>query len=257
MAPSVRVRRRHAYASIRDDDRNASERLLDEPEPSRRALSEGAIAVAPSSASEPMPPSRQSVPSSPPRDTSRLAPGYVPPRGDTSRVNRHVRSSSFSYRSFTTDPDPNVSHSPAATFSRMSNLSPPHETTYAGPHAEVVVPGPHRGHAHRVSRVQSALSSSPSRAGPDSDSDSDIDSEDEERIMEDDDYHHDDDVVDHLDVIGLCLASLPPQLRNASLPFHRPASRHCCCPYKCSELYPYVRLLNATSPQFPLMRSST
>jgi hypothetical protein len=209
MAPSVRVKRRYAYPSLRDEDRHASERLLDDPEPVRRALSEGASALPPSAASEPMPPQRESVPSSPPRDTTRLAPGYVPPRGDTSRVNRHVRTSSFSYRSFTTDPDPNVSHSPAATFSRMSNLSPPHETTYAGPHAEVVVPGQHRGHT-RVSRVQSALSSSPSRGGPDSDSDSDVDSEDEERIMEDDDYHHDDDVVDHLDVIGLRLAYLPP-----------------------------------------------
>lgn len=250
MAPSVRVRRRHAYASIRDEDRNASERLLDDTEPSRRALSEGAIAVSPSSASEPMPPSRESVPSSPPRDTSRLAPGYVPTRGDTSRVNRHVRSSSFSYRSFTTDPDPNVSHSPAATFSRMSNLSPPNETTYAGPHAEVVVPGPPRGHSHRVSRVQSALSSSPSRAGRDSDSDSDFDSEDEERIMEDDEYHHDDDVVDHLDVIGSYFASSHHCHSNSvTLLFHRPASRHCCCPHKCSKFYPSVRLLNAMSPQ--------
>ena len=197
MAPSVRVRRRHAYASIRDEDRYASERS---PDLSRRALSEGASALSPSAASEPMPLPTDSAYSAPPLDTHRLAPGYVSARSDTSRVNHHVRTSSFSYRSFSADPDPNVSHSPAATFSRSSNLPPTQEVTYQGPNAEVVVPGPPRGHTHRPSRVQSALSSSPSR-GHDSDSDSDIDSEDED-IMEDDDYHHDDDVVDHLDVIG-------------------------------------------------------
>jgi hypothetical protein len=148
MAPSVRVKRRHAYASIHDEDRYASEWLLDDPELARLALSEGASAPSPSAASEPMPLPRESVPSSSPRDTSRLAPGYVPPRGDTNRVNRHVRTRSISYRSFIADSD--------------------------------------------------------------SDSGSDIDSEDEDRIMEDDEYNHDDDVVDHLDVIGPRLASLPP-----------------------------------------------
>jgi hypothetical protein len=213
MAPSVRVRRRHAYASIRDEDRYAS----DQDERGRRALSEGASALSPSAASEPIPlPTDSVVHPSPRVDTNLLAPGYIPSRGDTSRVNRHVRSSSFSYRSFNTDPDPNVSRSPPATFSRLSNLSPPHETTYEGPHAEVVVPGPHHGHTYRASRVQSALSSSPSR-GHDSDSDSDYDSEDEERIMEDDERHHDDDVVDHLDVIGSSSYISPLQLRNVSL----------------------------------------
>jgi hypothetical protein len=81
MAPSVRVRRRHAYASIRDEDRYASERLLEDPERGRRALSEGASALSPSAASESMPLPMESVPSSPPRDTSRLAPGYVPHSG--------------------------------------------------------------------------------------------------------------------------------------------------------------------------------
>ena len=218
MAPSVRVRRRHAYASIRDEDRHASERLHDQSERGRRTLSEGAT-LSPSGASEAMPLPRESVPSSTPHDTNRLAPGYVPSRGDTSRVNRHVRRSSFSYRSFNTDPDSNVSNSPPATVSRLSNFPPPQGTIYEGPNAEVVIPGPHRGHIYRSSRVQSALSSSPSRADPDSDSDSDIDSEDEDRAMEDDEHHHDDDVVDHLDVIGpqsrIHLIHL--QLRNASL----------------------------------------
>lgn len=194
MSPSVRVRRRYAYPSILDE----SERLLDQPDRGRRALSEGASALSPSAASEQVPLPRESVASSIPHDTTRLAPGYLPSRADSSRVNRHVRTGSISRRSFATDPG---AHSPPATFSRLSNIPPPHEVIYEGPSTEVVVPGPQRGHSHKTSRVQSALSSSPSRAGPDSDSDSDIDSEDE-GIMEDDNYHHDDDVVDHLDVIG-------------------------------------------------------
>ncbi|KAI9466894.1 hypothetical protein BJY52DRAFT_1235073 [Lactarius psammicola] len=214
MAPSVRVRRRHAYASIRDEDRYASERLHDQSERGRRALSEGAT-LSPSAPSEPMPLPRESVPSSTPHDTNRLAPGYVPSRGDTSRVNRHVRRSTFSYRSFATDPDSNVSNSPPATVSRLSNFPPPQETIYEGPNTEVVIPGPHRGHIYRASRVQSALSSSPSRAGADSDTDSDVDSEDEDRAMEDDEHHHDDDVVDHLDVIDPQVATVAT-LTNAA-----------------------------------------
>jgi hypothetical protein len=92
----------------------------------------------------------------------------------------------------------------------MTGVAPPSETIFEGTSADVVVPPPHRGHSHRVSRVRSALSSSPSRTGRESDSDSDSDSEDEERILEDDEYHHDDDVVDHLDVIGLSLHSAYP-----------------------------------------------
>src|SRR6266404_7195410 len=134
MAPSVRVRRRHAYASIRDEDR------YDQSQPGRRALSEGA---SPSPPSESIPIPRESLSSSTPHDTNRLAPGYVPSRGYTGRVNRHVRGSSFSYRSFAaTDPDSTVSNSPPATVSRLSNIPPPHEIIYEGQNAEVVVPGP-------------------------------------------------------------------------------------------------------------------
>ncbi|KAH9045533.1 hypothetical protein EDB85DRAFT_1907089 [Lactarius pseudohatsudake] len=211
MAPSVRVRRRHAYASIRDEDRYAS----DQSERGRRALSEGASALSPSAPSESMPLPRESVPSSTPHDTNLLAPGHVSSRGDASRVNRHVRSSSFSYRSFSTDPDSHIANSPPATVSRLSNFPPPQETVYEGTNAEVVVPGP-RGHAFRASRVQSALSSSPSRAGPDSDSDSDIDSEDEDRALEDDEHHHDDDVVDHLDVIDPQVATVATLTNTAN-----------------------------------------
>jgi hypothetical protein len=119
-----------------------------------------------------------------------------------SRVNRLARASSFSYRSFTADQDSNISNSPPSAVARLGSIPPPGETIYEGTSAEVAVPGPHRGHAHKASRVQSALSSSPSRGDQSSDSDSDYDSEDEDRIMEDDEHHHDDDVVDHLDVIG-------------------------------------------------------
>jgi hypothetical protein len=243
MTPSVRIRRRHAYASIRDEERLASERLLDQPERGRRALSEGTSTLSPTAASESVPIPRESAPSSTPHDTTRLAPGYFPARSDTSRVNRHVRTSSFSHRSIATDLDSNISNSPPATFSRLSNFPPPHEIIYEGPNTEVVVPGPHRGHGHKTSRVQSALSTSPSRAGPDSDSDSDIDSEDEDGIMEDDEHHHDDDVVDHLDVIGPHSRIDLSHLNSVTLPFNRPASRHRCSTHKHSKLYPHVRLL--------------
>jgi hypothetical protein len=119
-----------------------------------------------------------------------------------SRVNRLVRSSSTGFRSFTTDLDSNPTNSPPATFGRATNILPPHETIFEGTSADVVVPPPLRGHAQRVSRVRSALSSSPSRTGRESFSDSESDSDDEDRVMEDDERHHDDDVVDHLDVIG-------------------------------------------------------
>jgi hypothetical protein len=94
-----------------------------------------------------------------------------------------------------------MTNSPLSTVARLSNIPTLGGTIYEGTSAEVVVPGPQHGHAHR-SVVQSALSSSPSRRGQESDSDSDYDSEDEDRIMEDDEHHHDDEVVDHLDVIG-------------------------------------------------------
>ena len=243
MAPSVRVRRRHAYASIRDEDRYASERLVDQPDRGRRALSEGATTLSPSAALQSMSPARDSAPSSTPYDTTRLAPGYVPSRADTSRVNRHVRSGSFSRRSVATDLDSNVANSPPATVSRLSNFPPPNEIIYEGTSAEVVVPGPHHGHSHKASRVQSALSTSPSRTGPDSDTDSDIDSDDEDAIMEDDEYHHDDDVVDHLDVIGPHSRINLSHLNSVTLPFYRPASCHRSCAYKCGKLYPPVRLL--------------
>ncbi|KAI0307282.1 hypothetical protein B0F90DRAFT_1932074 [Multifurca ochricompacta] len=199
MSPSVRVRRRHAYTSIHDEDRANSEQLRNQPDRGRQPLSGGSGALSSTAASQSTPLSRDPV--HPPATSHDLGHNYPSFRRDISRVNRHVRRSNVSYRSFTTDPDSNVSGSPPPTVSRLSNLPPQHETIYEGTSAEVVIPGPHRGHVHRASRVQSALSSSPSRGSPDSDSDSDTDSEDEDRIMEDDEYHHDDDVVDHLDVI--------------------------------------------------------
>jgi hypothetical protein len=192
MAPSVRVKRRHAYASILDEDRHRPEQPRDDQiEGGRQTLSEAA-ATMPSPGSVASPGS--------PDSTTHLSPNIPNPRSNTSRVNRVVRSS-MSYRSFSTDPD---SNSPPPTFGR-ANLPPvPQGTIFGGASADVVVPAPHHhGHAPRTSRVRSALSSSPSRSGPDSDSDSDSDSDDEDRVMEDNEHHHDDDVVDHLDVIGL------------------------------------------------------
>jgi len=197
MAPSVRVKRRHVYTSIQDDDRYQPEHLTDDQsDRGRRALSEGGAPLTPNLAVDSPPPVA-------PHDTPRLSANYPPVRRDASRVNRVVRSGSIGYRSFAADLDSNVSNSPPATIGRLNNLAPPHETIFEGPSADVVVPPPQRGHVPRVSRVRSALSSSPSRTGRESPSDdSDSDSDDEDHVLEDDEHHHDDDVVDHLDVIG-------------------------------------------------------
>ena len=200
MAPSVRVKRRHAYASIQDDDRQPRD---DQTEGTHPAPSEaGAPTTSPGFVTSPGSP-----------DSNLLSPNFPAIRTNAGRVNRVVRSS-MSYRSFSSDPDSNLSNTPPPTFGRAGNLPlPPHETIFEGNPADVVVPAPHHhGHGQRVSRVRSALSSSPSRAGPESDSDSeDLDSDDENRIMEGDEHHHDDDVVDHLDVIG------PPRHMSCAL----------------------------------------
>ncbi|KAH9966070.1 hypothetical protein BC827DRAFT_1181854 [Russula dissimulans] len=207
MAPSVRVKRRHAYASILDEDRHRPEQPRDDQiEGGRQTLSEAA-ATMPSPGSVASPGS--------PDSTTHLSPNIPNPRSNTSRVNRVVRSS-MSYRSFSTDPD---SNSPPPTFGR-ANLPPvPQGTIFGGASADVVVPAPHHhGHAPRTSRVRSALSSSPSRSGPDSDSDSDsdLDSDDEDRVMEDNEHHHDDDVVDHLDVIDPQVATVATLTNTAN-----------------------------------------
>ncbi len=192
MGPSVRVKRRHAYSSIQDDDRYQPEQLRDNQlETGRRALSEAGAALSPSAASGSQPPSV------PPHESSHLSPTLSSPRRDMSRVNRMARRSSLSYRSFATDLDSNPADSPPATYGRSENV-PLRETIHEGISTDPTVP--HRAHPQRVSRVRSALSSSPSGSGRDSDSDSD--SEDEDGTMEDDEHHHDDHVVDHLDVIG-------------------------------------------------------
>jgi hypothetical protein len=159
MGPSVRVKRRHAYASIQDDDRYRPEQLHDDQ--LETALSELGAAL-PSVASGSLP---QPIPT-PTRD-----PHHHPysPRRDMNRVNRLARRSSVSYRSFATDLDSDLADSPPATNDRRD------------------IP--------RVSRVRSALSS-------DSDLDLESEEEDEDHIMEDGEYQHDDDVIDHLDVIG-------------------------------------------------------
>ena len=205
MGPSVRVKRRHAYASIQDDDRVQPEHLTDDRlERGRRALSEGG--ATPDPASLPLPS----------LDPNRLSSNHPSVRRDASRVNRVVRRNSIGFRSFATDLDSNLSNSPPPTFSRATNILPPRETVFEGNSADVVVPPAQRGHVQRVSRVRSALSSSPSRSH-ESFSDSDSDSDDEDRIMEDDERHHDDDVVDHLDVIGLPIVYILQSFRSVTL----------------------------------------
>jgi len=198
--PSVRVKRRHVYSSIQDDDRYRPEQLPDNQlQSGRRALSEpGAepgAAITPSAASGSLPPP---VPS---HDPSLLSPTLSFPRRDMSRVNRLTRRSSVSYRSFATDLDSNPADSPQPTHGQLQD-APLRETILEGTSTDPAVPHPHRAHPQRVSRVRSALSSSPGGSHRDSSSDSESDSEDEDGTMEDDEHHHDDHVVDHLDVIG-------------------------------------------------------
>ena len=185
MGPSVRVKRRHAYASIQDDGRRPEHPHDDQQAATRQALSETSGAMS----STPQPPTV------PHHDPTHLSPN-ASTRREMSRVNRHTRRSSISYRSFATDLESNPSDSPQVGRSDTAQLR---ETLLDGTSANAAAPHTHRVHPQRVSRVRSALSSSPSSRDSD---DSDSDSEDEDRILEDDEYHHDDGVVDHLDVIG-------------------------------------------------------
>jgi hypothetical protein len=199
MGPSVRVKRRHAYSSIQEEGRRPEQPHDDQHATTRQALSEtsGAISSMPATASQP--------PAVPHLSPTHLSPNHST-RRDMSRVNRHTRRSSLSYRSFATDLDSNPSDSPQVAYGR-SDTAQLRETLLEGASENVAVPPTHRVHPQRVSRVRSALSSSPSSRDSD---DSDSDSDDEDRILEDDDYHHDDGVVDHLDVIGAHFLSLPP-----------------------------------------------
>jgi len=219
MSPSVRVKRRHVYSSIQDDDRYRPDQLHDDQlETGRRALSEPGAAISPSTASGSLPPPV------PPLDPSHTSQNLAVPRRDMSRVNRLTRRSSVSYRSFAADLDSNPADSPSATYGQLQD-SPHRETILEGTSTDPAVLHPHRAHPSRVSRVRSALSSSPSDSHRDSDSDSDSDSEDEEGTMEDDEHHHDDHVVDHLDVIGLSPSHVLPSITFVTL-LHRPPSRY-------------------------------
>jgi hypothetical protein len=195
MSPSVRVKRRHAYSSIQDDDRYRPELPDNQLESGRRAQSEPGATLSPSAASGSLPPPV------PPHDPGHPSQNLPVPRRGMSRVNILTRRSSVSYRSFAADLDSNPADSPQATYGQMQD-SPLRETLLEGTSTTPPVPHPHRAHPQRVSRVRSALSSTPSGSHRDSDSDSEYDSEDEDGIMEDDEQHHDDHVVDHLDVIG-------------------------------------------------------
>src|SRR6267154_163372 len=149
MSRSVRVKRRHVYSSIQDDDRYRPEQLPDSQlESGRRALSEPGAQLSPSAASSSLPPP---VPS---HDPSHLSQNLPVPRRDMSRVNRLARRSSVSYRSFAADLDSNPAESPQVTYGQMQD-SPLRETLLEGTSTNPAVPHPHRLHPQRVSRVRS------------------------------------------------------------------------------------------------------
>lgn len=240
--PSVRVKRRHAYSSIQDDDRYRPEQLNDNQlETARRTLSETGAALSPSVASSSLPPP------APTHDTSLLSPNLSSPRRDMSRVNRLARSS-VSYRSFATDLDSNPADSPPATYGQLQGVTV-REAIPEGTSTDPAVP-PHRAHPQRVSRVRSALSSQ-SGSHPDSD-DSESDSEDEDGFMEDDEHHHDDHVVDHLDVIGPPPSHILPGIYFLTLLLHRSSSRHGRNSYEHCERYSSVINTFLTSSISPL-----
>lgn len=241
MGPSVRVKRRHVYSSIQDDDRLHSEQLPDDQlAVGRRTLSEPGAALSPASASG-------SLPSVPPLDPSYLSPSLSFPRRDLSRVNRLARRS-VSYRSFATDLDSNPADSPPATYGRSQDV-PLRESIPEGTSTDPAVPHPHHAHPQRVSRVRSAISSSPSGSHRDSDSDSDSDDED---TMEDNEYHHDDHVVDHLDVIGPPPSHVLPSISFLTRLLHRPPGCHSRDSYKHGERYSSVINSFFTTSMFQL-----
>jgi hypothetical protein len=231
MSPSVRVKRRHVYSSIQDDDRYRPEQLHDDQlETGRRTLSE------PGAAHSPSVPSGSLPPPAPTHDPSRLSPNLSPARREMSRVNRLARTSN--YRSFATDLDSNPVDSPPSTYGQLRDV-PLRESLVEGTSTDPAVP-PHRAHPQRVSRVRSALSSSPSGSRRDSDSDSESDSEDEDGIMEDDENHHDDHVVDHLDVIGPPPSHVLPRISLLILLLHRSPSGYGSDSYEHCEFYSSV-----------------
>jgi hypothetical protein len=233
MSRSVRVKRRHVYSSIQDDDRYRPEQSHDNQlEPGRRTLSEPGAALPLSAASGSLPPP---VPLHDP------SPSLPIPRRDTSRVNRLTRRSSVSYRSFAADLDSNPADSPSASYGQLQD-TPLRETTIVeDTSTDPAVSHPHRTHPRPqgVSRVRSALSSQ-SNSHRDSDTDSDSDSEDEDGTMEDDEHHHDDQVVDHLDVIGRPPSHVLPSISFLTLLLHRSPSRHGRDSYEHCERYSSV-----------------
>ena len=170
MAPSVRVKRRHAYASIHNDRYRPEQ--LHQLEP---ALSE--LGAASALLNVPLGSLPQPVPT---HDPSHLSPDLpqASPRRDMSRVNRLARRNSVNYRSFATDLDLNQADSQA-------------------------VPHPHRAYprGQRISRVRNALPSSPS-ATYGSDRDSDSDSSDSNLDSSDSDLDSSDS--------DLCIIGSPP-----------------------------------------------
>ena len=149
MGPSVRVKRRHAYASIRDDGRHPEHPHDDQQAATRQALSEtsGAMSSTPAATSQP--------PTVPHHDPTHLSPN-ASTRREMSRVNRHTRRSSISYRSFATDLESNPSDSPQVGRSNTAQL---HKTLLDGTSANAAAPHTHSTVALKMMKTGSSTRS--------------------------------------------------------------------------------------------------
>ena len=145
MGPSVRVKRRHAYASIQDDGRRPEHPHDDQQAATRQALSETSGAMS----STPQPPSV------PHHDPTHLSPN-ASTRREMSRVNRHTRRSSISNRSFATNLESNPSDSPQVGRSNTAQLR---ETLLDGTSANVAAPHTHSTVALKMMKTGSSTRS--------------------------------------------------------------------------------------------------
>ncbi|KAI0068825.1 hypothetical protein BV25DRAFT_1874084 [Artomyces pyxidatus] len=185
--PSVRVRRKHAYSSLRDDERPN----LAPPQNRRRSLSE---ILAPSGSA------------SNGQDTLRPV---APPRHG--KVSHSVRQSSYSYRT----PSQASDDAPISPASAPRTLQ--EEVIYEGLATDVAVPQElhapgHVGRPRRLSHVHDALTSHTSRGSDDEYDDDDSDTE----SFHDPEEHHDNDVVEHLDVIDPQVATVSALANTAN-----------------------------------------
>ncbi|KAI0053001.1 hypothetical protein FA95DRAFT_1050949 [Auriscalpium vulgare] len=186
---SIRVRRKHAYSSLRDDAPAAAQ----DP-PRRRAVS----------VVEPPPPVALSR--TPSGDDTHLRPYPPAAAARESRISRHLRRSSVTQRSVASD-------TPGSPRPPSANVHD--EVIYEGVQAAVAVPAPAQSHPHgrRLSHVHDALTSHDSHSRLDDDDEETDDDSDE---WHDPDEHHDHDVVEHLDVIDPQVATVSALANTAN-----------------------------------------